>query len=104
MAKRYRATEPYPWEYRVTDVLEGRYVATCTIEGMAEVIAAALNAAEDAGRWKDDVRFLLGFVPEWAKEVPEGFGETFYGTLSAAGDRAVKARVDAIRQALKVEP
>ena len=51
-AERYRATEPYPWEYRVTDLLEGRYVATCTIEGMAEVIAAALNAAEDAGRWK----------------------------------------------------
>ena len=67
-------------------------------------LASALNAAEDAGRWRDDVRFLLGFVPEWAKEVPEGLDPTFYGTLSAAGDREVKARVDAIRQALKAEP
>ena len=48
-------------------------------------------AAEDAGRLRDDARFLLGFVPEWAKEVPEGLDPTFYGTLSAAGDREVKA-------------
>ena len=47
---RYRADEPYPGEYRVTDVLEKRYVATCRIERMAKVIAAALNAVEDAGR------------------------------------------------------
>ena len=44
--------------------------------------------------------FLLSFVPEWAKDVPEGLGETFYGTLSAEGDRAVKTRVDQARVAL----
>lgn len=46
---------------------------------------------------RDDIRFLLSFVPPWAKDVPEGLDPTFYGTLTAAGDREVKAHVDAIR-------
>ena len=53
-----------------------------------------------------DMRFLLSFVPAWAKDVPEGLDPTFYGTLTAAGDREVKARVDAItaRIEAKVQP
>ena len=45
-------------------------------------------------------QFLLSFVPPWANDVPEGLGEMFYGTLSAEGDREVKARVDAVRAAI----
>jgi len=48
-----------------------------------------------------DVAFLLGFVPTWANEpVPEGMAPMFYGTLTAAGDRQVVARVDEIRARL----
>jgi hypothetical protein len=44
-----------------------------------------------------DIRYLLKFVPPWAKEVPEGLCPTMYGTLTAEGDRKVKAEVDRIR-------
>jgi hypothetical protein len=49
-------------------------------------------------RLREDVRFLLSFVPPWAKEEPpEGMDPRFYGTLTAAGDREIVARVKAIQ-------
>lgn len=66
-----------------------------------EVILEALRttrneALEEAA---GDIRFLLSFVPKWAKEVPGGLDATMYGTGSAAGDVEVKHRVDKIRAA-----
>ena len=49
----------------------------------------------------EHIRFLFSLVPDWARAVPEGLDPTFYGTLSAEGDRAVKARVDAALAAVK---
>ena len=86
-AERYRATEPYPWEYRVTDLLEGRYVATCTIKGMAEVIAAALNAAEDAGRLRPAAQAVID-----AADAASGIWTPLEQPLAS------------LRQALKAEP
>ena len=51
---------------------------------------------------RDDITFLLSFVPAWAKDVPAGLACTFYGTLSEEGDRSVKARVDKIRDRVKL--
>ena len=63
--------------------------------------AVADNAALLARmeRLEADCRFLLTFVPPWAKDVPEGLAPMFYGTLTAEGDREIKERVDAIRVA-----
>ena len=63
--------------------------------------AKLADALADRDALASDVEFLLSFVPAWAKDVPDGLGPTFYGTLSADGDREVKARVDAIRAALR---
>lgn len=53
---------------------------------------------------KDDVRFLLSLLPDWAEgEVPEGLDPMFYGTGSAEGDRDVKRRVDEIRAKVEGE-
>ena len=46
---------------------------------------------------KEAIRYLLKFMPEWVREVPDGLCPIMYGTLSAEGDRKVKARVDQIR-------
>ena len=42
-------------------------------------------------------KFLMSFVPDWAKVVPTNLDPTFYGTLSATGDLKIKGRVDAIQ-------
>jgi len=42
---------------------------------------------------QDDIKFLLGLLPIWAKEVPAGFEPTFYGTGSYIGDLGVNKRV-----------
>lgn len=70
------------------------------IEGVQAYVRGLEQAAARVPALERDVRFLLSFVPPWAKDVPEGLGPTFYGTLTAAGDREVKARVDAIVAAL----
>lgn len=57
-------------------------------------VCAALYVLEEQ---REAVQYLLAFVPPWAKDVPDGLDPTFYGTGSADGDRAVKARVDEIR-------
>jgi len=50
---------------------------------------------------KEDVEFLLSFVPTWALEVEEGLFPTFYGTLSYEGDLKVKKRIDLIKENIK---
>lgn len=45
-------------------------------------------------------RFLLRFVPEWARVVPAKMGPQFYGTGTHAGDWAVKVKVDDARALL----
>ena len=42
-------------------------------------------------------KYLMSFVPDWARIVPKGLDPTFYGTLSYAGDLEVKRRVDEIK-------
>lgn len=44
----------------------------------------------------EDIKFLLSFVPEWAKEAPPGLCATMYGTLTQAGDQKVVDRVKEI--------
>ena len=53
--------------------------------------------------WAKACFFLMQYLPGWTKEVPEGLGDTFYGTLSAGGDRLIKERIDSIREAVEVE-
>jgi hypothetical protein len=55
--------------------------------------AKVLEALE---REKEDLDFIYSLLPKWTKEVPEGYGEMFYGTLSYKGDLKVKERVDKI--------
>jgi hypothetical protein len=43
--------------------------------------------------YKEDIRYLLSFVPEWALNVPDGLDQTFYGTGSAHGDIEVRKMV-----------
>lgn len=72
-------------------------------DGMTQAWTDAQAAIGEVTTLTEMVKFLLGFVPAWAKEeVPEGYGETFYGTLSAEGDRKVKARVDEARKLIEV--
>ena len=56
------------------------------------------RAEVEVGHLRDAVSFLLKFVPPWARDVPEGLSPLFYGTLTAEGDRKVKARVDHIEE------
>lgn len=51
---------------------------------------------------REELGLLLSFVPDWAKEVPEGLCATMYGTLTADGDRQIKQRVDSIRSRIVV--
>ena len=62
---------------------------------------AAITAERDG--LKAAGKYLLSFVPAWAKEVPEGLAPMFYGTLTADGDREVKKWVDEIRKILGKE-
>ena len=55
-----------------------------------------LEAANE--QLRQDVKFLLKFIPGWAAHVPKGpMCPTFYGTLSEEGDLKVKAQVDEIK-------
>lgn len=46
-------------------------------------------------------KYLMSFVPDWAKNVPEGLENTFYGTLTYHGDLVVKLRVDKIKMLIE---
>lgn len=50
---------------------------------------------------KEGIRFLLSFVPEWAKEAPPGLDPTMYGTLTQEGDQKVVDRVEEIKSLLE---
>jgi hypothetical protein len=50
---------------------------------------------------KEDIKFLMSFVPEWAKKSEPGLCATMYGTLSYEGDLKVIERVNKIRNKLK---
>ena len=52
---------------------------------------------------RDDVKFLLMLVPDWAKEAPPYLDPTFYGTGSQAGDQEVVDRVKAIEARIQAE-
>lgn len=67
-----------------------------TDKGAIELENGALD--DDVETLKEAVRFLLSFVPIWAKEVPDGLCGTMYGTCTAEGDRKVKTEVDEIRK------
>jgi len=46
-------------------------------------------------------KYLMSFVPDWAKLVPKGLDSTFYGTLTYQGDLRVKRRVNSIKALIK---
>jgi hypothetical protein len=50
---------------------------------------------------KEDIKFLLSFVPEWAKKSESGLAPTMYGTLTHEGDLKIIKRVNQIRHKLK---
>lgn len=52
---------------------------------------------------KQDIVFLLGLVPCWAKIVPKGLDATFYGTCSYEGDLEVKNKIDKICKKWNIE-
>ena len=52
---------------------------------------------------REDIEFLLSFVPGWAKEAPPGLCPTFYGTLTQEGDQKVVDRVNEIRARIGLE-
>jgi len=77
----------------VIDKPNSRVLAAHLIEANANLIAAALNAAEDAGRWKAALEFAWAFVPR-----PRGDpDDPMYNAKFAAAYAEH-------RQALKAEP
>jgi len=53
---------------------------------------------------KDDIRFLLALVPDWAKSMPyPSMDPSLYGTHSYEGDKKVVERVKHIREKLLEE-
>ncbi|MGD9157241.1 MAG: hypothetical protein PVG39_02430 [Desulfobacteraceae bacterium] len=48
-------------------------------------------------------KFLMSFVPDWAKEVPPGLFPMSYGTLTYDGDLKVKQEVDKIKALIEEE-
>lgn len=64
------------------------------IDGLAKIIEkkkALLIEVLEA------IRYLLSFVPEWAKESEPGMDPTMYGTLTYEGDLEVIEEVKKIR-------
>lgn len=47
---------------------------------------------------EEAIRYLLLFIPDWAKIVPKGLDPTFYGTGTYEGDLEVKTKIDDIRR------
>ena len=68
------------------------------LDAFCEQIEAEVEngITDDKGQLKQACKFLLSFVPEWAKAVPLNLDPTMYGTLSAEGDRKVQKRVSEI--------
>lgn len=52
----------------------------------------------DEDELREDIRFLLNLIPDWAKVVPKGLDATFYGTNTYEGDLEVNRRVNRIRK------
>ncbi len=73
----------------------GDYCTAC--QHIYDALEAENRTLREAGK------YLISFIPAWAKEVPEGLCPTFYGTCSADGDKKVKAKVDRIVELLKEE-
>ena len=46
-------------------------------------------------------KYLMAFVPDWAKIVPRGLDPTFYGTLSYEGDLNIKNRIEEIQAMIR---
>lgn len=79
---------------------EGGEIKSPTPQGLAEILDQLAEAHADSERLLEDARYLLSFVPPWAKEVPEGLCATMYGTGSAEGDTRVMQRVTEIERRL----
>ncbi len=100
-------SNPRTTESLITKDGEAKF-ATATY-GSGQAAARILNQLEaEVVKLRAAAKTLAAFIPAWVKDVPEGYGETFYGTLSYLGDRQVKAQVDAalaaIQQAEQEQP
>jgi len=49
----------------------------------------------------EDIKFLLKFIPPWAKEAPPGLCPTMYGTLTQEGDQKIIDKINIIREKIK---
>jgi hypothetical protein len=47
---------------------------------------------------RDDIKFLLNLLPNWAQEVPKGLDAMFYGTLRYEDDLKIKNKIDQIKE------
>ena len=52
---------------------------------------------------RGDRKYIAGFLPPWAQDVPEGLDPTFYGTGHADGDRKVAATVAEIQKRIATD-
>ena len=66
-----------------------------TVNKKCPICPDVSESTETTG-YVEDIKFLLSFVPDWAKIVTKGLDPTFYGTLTCEGDLKVKRRVDEI--------
>lgn len=101
------------WKCEARDAIDGQILCNACFESASHLLGLRVqidppktgapvafaivpaSVPERVAELEAALRFVMAFVPEWAKEVPDGLGEMFYGTLSSVGDREVKARVDA---------
>jgi len=98
-------SDPDETRKEIYDILYDENIDSETQLKKIQLITEQYAQRQDDG-WVslEDIYFLLKFVPEWAKNVPKGLGETFYGTLSYEGDLKVKERLDQIISKLPEPP
>jgi len=77
---------------------------------MADILAEINYWRGEAQQFKEQrdalaeaCRYLLSFVPPWAKEAPGGLCATMYGTGTQAGDTEVVARVQEIQALARLD-
>ena len=63
--------------------------------------ACAKAVKERDAEIKEEINWLLSFLPEWTKIVPKGLDPTLYGTGQYEADLVVKKRIDQIISKLK---
>lgn len=61
-----------------------------------------LNLQPEIDKKKEDIKFLLRFVPEWALKTEPNLNPTFYGTGSYNSDLEIVKRIQQIKDEIGV--